>query len=281
MSIQQSKTHKIGWTIAPYFIITLSIKDLELLKAIQKFFNGIGTVSIVNEKLARYRVSNRNELLLIIDHFKKYNLQTSKAVNFNLFVQIFNLMGSKVHTNVKGFLELVSLINKLNTPLSSNVLEKLSYLGVIPNLVVKIPVINTQPNLNPYWIAGFITGEGSFTYFTRTRKNSIGNMVKDYVLVIEVSQNSKDLFILNSIKSFFKVGSVYSESRGISKFRLAKKNVILNKLVSYFVNYPLEGRKALQYKIWLQIVNILETEQIRTLERDQRVNQLIKELSNL
>jgi hypothetical protein len=106
-------------------------------------------------------------------------------------------------------------------------------------------------------------------------------MVKDYVLVIEVSQNSKDLFILNSIKSFFKVGSVYSESRGISKFRLAKKNVILNKLVSYFVNYPLEGRKALQYKIWLQIVNILETEQIRTLERDQRVNQLIKELSNL
>jgi hypothetical protein len=100
--------------------------------------------------LARYRVSNRNELLLIIDHFKKYNLQTSKAVNFNLFVQIFNLMGSKVHTNVKGFLELVSLINKLNTPLSSNVLEKLSYLGVIPNLVVKIPVINTQPNLNPY-----------------------------------------------------------------------------------------------------------------------------------
>jgi uncharacterized coiled-coil protein SlyX len=62
---------------------------------------------------------------------------------------------------------------------------------------------------------------------------------------------------------------------------LTSKDEILNKLVPYFYTYKLEGRKALQYSIWLQIVNILVTEQTRTLERDQKVNELIKELSNL
>jgi len=33
MSIEKSKTHAIGWTIAPCFIITLHKKDIELLKA--------------------------------------------------------------------------------------------------------------------------------------------------------------------------------------------------------------------------------------------------------
>jgi hypothetical protein len=37
------------------------------------------------------------------------------------------------------------------------------------------PVFNRQSSLKPHWIAGFITGEGSFTYFTKTRQNAKGN----------------------------------------------------------------------------------------------------------
>jgi len=148
MSILKSKTHAIGWTIAPYFIVTLSIKDLELLKVLQKFFNGVGKLAIVYNAI-RTLSSSRNELLLILDHFKKYPIQTSKAVNFAYFWKIFDLMGSKVHTNVKGFLELVSLNNKLNTPLSSNILDKFSYLGC--------GVLPTQMwSLNPFLIANLV-----------------------------------------------------------------------------------------------------------------------------
>lgn len=64
------------------------------------------------------------------------------------------------------------------------------------------PVFNRQSSLNPHWIAGFITDEGSFTYFAKTRQNAKGNTVKDYVLVLEVSQHSKDWFIINSIKDY-------------------------------------------------------------------------------
>lgn len=56
-------------------------------------------------------------------------------------------MASKVHSSVGGFLELVSLINQLNRPISALLLEKLSYLGVIPNVKFESPVINDNPNL--------------------------------------------------------------------------------------------------------------------------------------
>jgi hypothetical protein len=176
---------------------------------------------------------------------------------------------------------LVSLVNTLNKPISDLTLNKLSNLGILPKVEFKPPVLNKSISLNPQWISGFIAGEGSFTYFTRTRKNSKGDIVKDYTLAMEVSQDSKDLFILNLIKDFFQTGKVYSEKRGITKYRLTQKNEILSIIIPYFENNPLLGRKALQFSTWIKIVDILATEQIRTKERDRKVENLIKNLSEL
>lgn len=74
----------------------------------------------------------RKDLQVFNNHFNNYPLKTSKVINFAYFCEIFNLIGYKTHTNVKGFLLLLSLINKLNKPLSSTSLDKLSYLGVLP-----------------------------------------------------------------------------------------------------------------------------------------------------
>lgn len=74
------------WTIEPCFI-TFHAKDLELLKAINKFFK-VGTISIVSGKFVQYRARSRKELLEIIDHFNKYPLQTSKVINFAYFCDI-------------------------------------------------------------------------------------------------------------------------------------------------------------------------------------------------
>lgn len=82
MLIQRSKFTAIGWTVSPSFDIGLHVKNIE--RAIQAFFNGIGQVSI-SGKFARYRVRSRDELQVIIDHFTKYPLQTSKLRTFGLF----------------------------------------------------------------------------------------------------------------------------------------------------------------------------------------------------
>lgn len=136
-------------------------------------------------------------------------------------------------------------------------MDQLSKIGVIPNVELESPIIDHNPKLDPFWISGFISGEGSFTYFTRTRLNSKNDTRKDYTLVFEVSQDSKDSYILASIKNKFKVGAalpVYHETRGITKFRLVVKDEILGVLEPHFKDYPVLGRKALQYSTWLQIV---------------------------
>lgn len=80
---------------------------------------------------------------------------------------------------------------------------------------------------------------------------------------------------------FFNIGKVYNETRGITKFRVTQKDEILNELIPYLYNNPLQGRKALQFTVWVKIVNILATERVRTLERDRKIDNLIRELSNL
>lgn len=282
MSVFKSKTAAIGWTIEPCFIITLHQKDLELLKKIQSFF-GVGSVSIFGSKTARYRARSRQDLKIIISHFEKYPLQTTKFIHFRSFCEILEHLNKKLHTNVEGFLKLLSLINKLNNPLSESLLEKVAHLGKIPNVDLEISSVeslNIKDKLDPWWISGFATGEGSFTFFTRKRENGKGNIIKDYTLAFEVTQKSDNLYVLNLIMNIIGHGKVYTETRGITKFRLVPRDEILNDLVPFFDKYPLEGIKALQYSIWIQIVKTLHKNP-RSAHRENKVETLVKELSNL
>jgi hypothetical protein len=280
MSIFKSKTASIGWTIEPCFIITLHERDLELLKSIKNFFY-VGSVSKTGTKGAQFRIRSRSDLNVIIAHFKKYPLQTTKILNFTYFCEILSFINEKAHTNISGFLKLVSLINRLNKPISESLLSKLSQLGTIPSVEFKVSSnMYKVENLNPFWISGFATGEGSFTYFTKTRINSIGKIVKDYSLVFEVSQKTKDLHILSLINAYFKTGNVYTDTKNMSRYRLRIQNQNINTLISHFNNYPLVGHKVLQYLAWIKIVYILNNK-VRTDLRDIEVERLIKELSNL
>jgi len=132
--------------------------------------------------------------------------------------------------------------------------------------------------LEPWWISGFATGESSFTFFTRKRVNAAGNIVKDYTLIFEIGQKSDNLYLLNLIVNSFGFGKVYTEKRGLSKFRLVPRDLILNDLVPFFDKYPLEGNKALQYSVWIKIVDALHKNP-RSTHRENKVETLIKELS--
>jgi hypothetical protein len=61
-----------------------------------------------------------------------------------LFVKIYKLIESKAHLNKKGFLvlEIASLLNKLNKPLSTTILQDLFNLGKLnlSNISLELPV---------------------------------------------------------------------------------------------------------------------------------------------
>jgi hypothetical protein len=59
---------------------------------------------------------------------------------------------------------------------------------------------------NPWWIIGFICGEGSFTYgSSRSITAKFGYRIK-YQLFFEIAQNTKDIYILQAILKFLGTG---------------------------------------------------------------------------
>jgi hypothetical protein len=78
-------------------------------------------------------------------------LQTTKILNFTYFCEILSFINEKAHTNISGFLKLVSLINRLNKPISESLLSKLSQLGTIPSVEFKVSSnMYKVENLNPF-----------------------------------------------------------------------------------------------------------------------------------
>jgi hypothetical protein len=73
------------WRVVASF--ALNKRDLTLLKRIQEFFGGIGTIrtfSARNE--ATWEVTKLDDLLnVVIPHFDKYPLQSAKGVDYALW----------------------------------------------------------------------------------------------------------------------------------------------------------------------------------------------------
>jgi hypothetical protein len=63
---------------------------------------------------------------------------------------------------------------------------------------------------NPWWIIGFICGEGSFTYgSSKYITAKFGYRIK-YQLFFEIAQNTKDIYILQAILKFLGTGIISS-----------------------------------------------------------------------
>lgn len=283
MSVLRRKSAAIGWTIQPSFIITLHLRDIELLNKIQLFF-GVGQVALTGKNFAVYRVRSREDLKVIIAHFVTYPLHTLKAIHFLRFCRILDLMNYGWHTNVECFLKLLSLINKLNNPLSESLREKVANLGVIPKENWDDVIYPLMPSFNqildPWWIAGFVTGEGCFTYNSSKRVKAGVVTATIYSPMFEVSQRVDSIHVLDWIVNYWGAGKVYTEKRGISKVRISRLEVITNFVTPFFNSYHLEGYKAIQYSIWLKIV-MLKNQGPLTAERIKEIATLIEELSNL
>lgn len=86
------------------FKIGLNARDLPLLKQIQEFFGGIGTLTYNKQtNVWIYSVTSVADLLkIIIPHFMNYPLLTQKAADFRLFVQIVQLLNERAHLNDAG-----------------------------------------------------------------------------------------------------------------------------------------------------------------------------------
>jgi len=155
------------------FKISLHVDDVSVLEFIQKT---LGFGKVYTSEKASFIVSNQKELKNLIDIFSKYNLNTTKHLNFLGFKKAFELYTSSKTKSLEVMEEIKHIKNNMN---------KLRVEFVFPQ--------DYKIKLNDYWVLGFVEGEGSFSI---VKKNN-------YKLRFSVGQSSKDLNLMEFLKGYF------------------------------------------------------------------------------
>ena len=123
-------------------------------------------------------------------------------------------------------------------------------------LSVTVPVENL--NLNPWWVTGFVDGEGCFICSITENKNSKhGWRVQ---ACFQISLHNKDRAILEGMKNFFGVGKIYRLGPNAIQLRITnQKDWALRAPVYYhFKKFQLITQKKADCELWCEVMDRIE-----------------------
>ena len=277
-TVHRRKDRKLGFEVRARFAIHMHSKDHLLLLQLKEFF-GLGNVYISKQNSASFIVSSKEEIAILIKHFESYPLQTSKLYNFYIFKLAFEMFCKKEHLTKDGLLKILSYINCLNKPFEAETLNLItSVYGPLPQVIlppiVKQTIIYT---LNPWWIVGFVSGEGCFSYKQKINKETGKTFI---YFTMFINQLKFDKHILESIAFYFSIEKVYAY-REVAHLEINNLKKIQHIILPFFTIYPLIGNKKKQYLLWLEAITLTLSNSKYSKEREIKLLNLVKTLSEL
>jgi LAGLIDADG endonuclease len=252
---------KIKWRVLPVFLIKLHKKDLTILEDIQNTLH-IGKIRKSGENCVQYVVESFKELQEIVNHFDNYPLVTAKVSDFLLFKQCFEMIKNREHLTEEGLLKIVTLKSSLNWGISDKLIKAFPLVIPVNRLEYKFKGIP-----DPFWIAGFTSGDGSFQVRLRKLNTNIGYRVS---LLYSFHLHIRDLDVLKGLATYFSSNSknlISNEKKvGISEdksvhLQIAKFSDINEKIIPFFDKYPIEGVKSLDFEDFKKVCKLIETKE--------------------
>ena len=270
LKLSKKSSSRSGWHLIPEFRIELHSRDILLLRKIQSYF-GLG---FINERLSLNRAvfsvqSYRDIANVIIPHFDKYPLITQKKADYLLFKQAINLLNLNVQSNIEGIRDIIGIKASMNLGLSDGL--KLQFPTVIP--VIR-PLVSYEGIPDPNWMAGFVDGEGCFYVNTKKAKGYVTGF--QVIMTFSLSQHVRDELLFTKFINYFGCGKIEKVSTRPNdvRFVVYKFSDILNKIIPFFFNYPLQGIKFQDFKDFYKIANIMENKDHLTQEGLKKVRSL-------
>jgi hypothetical protein len=114
ISISPRNFKDVKWEIRPSFSISQHKRNRGILFKIKDYF-GCGIIR-PNRKdnTYKYEVRSLQDLKnIIIPHFQKYPLQTTKRIDFEIFSKVIQIMEEGRHLTKDGLKEIIELLQKL------------------------------------------------------------------------------------------------------------------------------------------------------------------------
>ena len=242
---------KLCCRIQSKFKIGLHIKDLNLLLKLQQHLQGIGTIhKYPKQDKVIYSIDCNKDLQKLLLHFNKYPLISEKAADLYLFKQAVQLITNKTHLTEKGLLNIVNIKASMNLGLPEKL--KTEFKGYIP---VERPVINIGNIPDPFWISGFVSGEGCFDALIVNSSNKIGKRIQ---LRLTIVQHERDLKLMENILKFLGTGKIYKYPYKLAvSLTIFKFSDINEKIIPFFNKYPIDGIKLNDYLDWSKINQLM------------------------
>jgi len=308
ISIRHDTRLKFNWRVGPAFQIKLHIKDIGILEEIKNML-GVGTITKDKLNTANFNVWSIKDIQIIINHFDKYPLVTAKHSDYLIFKQCFEIIKNGEHLTEKGLIKILELKSCLNLGLSDKL--KKAFPNIIP---ISRPEYIFKGIPNPWWVSGFVNGDGSFYIQIRrlhrkTKANStiLNNTViyRTVGLTFAINLHSRDEIVLLNLVDYFK--SLNNEiiksfqdnkedikdkylpisntriSKHIHKAKAPKKSVylyfrkisdIVNIIIPFFEKYPLKGYKNLDFIDFINVAKIIKSKKHLTYEGFNKIENI-------
>ena len=191
INVIKNKKYKTGFQVTQSFRINLHVKDSAVLVLIQKILKvgkiyKTGTVAI-------FQVSSISELETIIAFFDKYPLITKKRADYELLKQAIYIIEKKEHLTMEGLCKIIAIRASMNRGLSPKLAQKVDFTDIVS---VKRPLVLDEKIVDPYWLAGFTSAEGSF--MVKIFKSNASKMGVTVRLVFQLSQHQRDEQLMKS-----------------------------------------------------------------------------------
>ena len=257
--IRKNPKTKIGWSVETKFSICIHKKDRTVLELIKAFFGGVGSITYASGNTLHYRIASLHDLInVVLPHFYKYPLNSQKRADFILFKKIVLLMVNREHLTIQGIQNIVNLRASINLGSSESLKE------VFPNTVpVERPVIEDIAIDDPYWFAGFASGEACFTVNIYKSKTKLGEAVQ---LKFDLAQHSRDSKLLTSLQNLLGYGSVNKHSQNAVMFTTTKFSDFMECLIPFFDKYKIIGVKSQDYQDLKKVAQLMENKAHLTIE---------------
>jgi LAGLIDADG endonuclease len=149
-------------------------------------------------------------------------------------------MENRSHLTINGLNQIINIKASINLGLSESL--KSEFKDVIP---VERALIETEIIPDPYWLTGFVDGEGTFDIKIYSSKTNLGFAVQ---LRFRIPQHDRDSKLIKVIIKYFGSGSLV-----INKF-----TTVTDKIIPFFDNYPLVGVKKNDFLDWCTVAKIMK-----------------------
>ena len=230
------------------------------MKEIQNTLS-VGNISKNGTNSVIYSVDSIKEIPVIINHFDQYPLITNKLSDYLIFKECFYIIKQGEHLNEKGLLKVLALKSSLNLGLPDKL--KMAF----PNVMEKVrPEYFFKGVPDPFWLSGFVSGEGSFHVVAITSN-------KEAFTRFSVHLHIRDLDVLKGINIQFKKYNpefystlevldpekrIYLSAKSV-QLQIKKQSDLINTIIPFFNEFPILGCKSLDFEDFKKICYLLKT----------------------